>query len=972
MSAHRVRTPGRDPLLVCAALAALVLLLPAASAQRDPAAEELFGQANDLYANKFYDLAAEKFLAFVTQYPQHANASLALYSAGECRFQQDQFAEALPLFERVAREYAQSEDVEYALYRIGFCKLKLQDYAGSQAAFERLLREYPQSDQKAAASYWLGEARFRQGQHEQAIAAYRASLEAAPKGEFACWALYSIGFIQADHLNQPQEALATLQQVLRDFPDSPAAEPARKKLADAQIASGDIGAARQQFEEMARSNDPAQREEGLLGIAGCYYAAKDWPQAETAYRKLLADFPQSPKAPLAQLRIAHALYEQGKYDAASEAYGLAAAQGGDTLPEALRWQGAALEAGGKKAEAKAAYQRVITEFANSPAAPGAAQALGALLLAEGDLDGAERAYRLAADSADTYYHRWALYGLAWVQHRRKPDDPAGAGALAALAKETPDDEVGLAAALDAGRLFVDAKAYDQAIPLLQGYLTKVTEGERAAQARFALGRAQQGLQKSPEAIAAFEGALTAGLPKDLEAAALAALVDLYRAAGDDAKADATVARLQRDHPESPAASVAGYDQAEAAFRAGRYDEAQRGYQAILDRTPQSPLAANALCGLGSCALAQGDFAKAADLFQQVLDKYPGTDAAVFAQFRRSIALARAGKAEEAAAALDAFLRDHADSQWAAEAKRELAWAHIVAKQDDRAKPLLAAMAADAQGSAETRGWATFHLGEIAYRAEDYPGAQARYDEVIASYADSSVVDEAQYKRGWALLKQDKKDEAVTAFEACLAANPEPEVRADCLRNIGYVLYGKQQYREAAAKLQPFLTDLRETTYAPRALLILGLSATALQDWPTAQSALEAVKPGDDKALAAEVDLGLGRALRQQNKPDEAVPHLEAAAADGQGLTKVYATFELAAIKAAKGNDKDAGVDFLTAAARLTQANDPLAPQAYYLAGEAFDRAGDAANAKRAFETAVEKFPADNEWVQKAKAKLPAA
>ncbi len=962
-----MRKPRRLVLPSLSALLLVICLLPAFG-QREPQAEELFNQANDLYTNGFFDLAVGKFLEFVQAYPQHANASLALYLAGECSFQQDQYADALPVFQRVLDEYPQSEDVEYALYRIGFCNHKLEDFSGARQAFDRLLREHPQTEQKPAALYWTAESCFREGSYEEAITAYRGSIEADPKGQFAAWALYSIGFIQLEHLNQPQQALTTLQKVMDDYPNSPAAEPARKKIADAQVATGNVEGARQQYQAMAQSDDEAVRQQGLLGLARSSFVSRDWAEAEAAYRRFLEAFPQSPSAALAELRIAHCLYEQGKYDAAAARYEAAAARGGEGVAEALRWQGACLEKSGDKEKAKAAYQRVVTEFPNDPLAPGAAQALGALLLADGDLDGAEEAYRLAAGSNDAYYRQWAAYGLAWIEHRRDPTNTAGADALAALAVQAADEEVGLAAALDAGRLYVDAQAYAKAVPLLQGFLAKVEEGERAALAHFALARAHQGQGQSAQAITAYEQGIAAGLPAELEAAALAALVDLYRAAGDDARADEAVARLQREHSDSPAAAVAAYDRAEALFRAGRYDEARPVYQSIIDNTPQSPLVANALCGLGSCALAQGDFTTAADLYQQVIQKHPDTEAAVFAEYNRAVALVRSGNAAEAAAALEAFVQQHPDSPWATEARRELAWSYIVAKQDDRAKPLLEAMAADAQAPAARRAWALFHLGEIAYRAEDYAAAQARYEEVGAQYPDSDIVDEAHYKRGWALLKQDRKDEATAAFEACLAGHPEVEVRADCLRVIGDALYQKGNHTEAIQRLQPFLDELQNTTCAPHALLVLGLAATQLQDWATAHKAFNKIEAGDDKVLGAQVELGLGRALLRQGESEEAAPHLEAAVGMAEGITKVYAMFERAMLKAVRGEDKAAGEEFLIVAARLP-AQDALAPQALYLAGEALERAGDTNNARKAFESLVEKFAEDNEWVQKAKAKL---
>jgi tol-pal system protein YbgF len=65
-----------------------------------------------------------------------------------------------------------------------------------------------------------------------------------------------------------------------------------------------------------------------------------------------------------------------------------------------------------------------------------------------------------------------------------------------------------------------------------------------------------------------------------------------------------------------------YGDAFAALKAGRFDEAVRGFQLYLTKYPQGPRADNAAYWLGESHYVAKDFESAQNAFQSVLDDYP--------------------------------------------------------------------------------------------------------------------------------------------------------------------------------------------------------------------------------------------------------------------------------------------------------------------------------------------------------------
>lgn len=94
--------------------------------------------------------------------------------------------------------------------------------------FEELTGKYPTHALVASAQFWIGEAYFRAREYQTAAVAYQKAIDTAPSGERTADALFKLGLAQRA-LRREDRAREVWAQLMRDFPDSEAAQRARRE-----------------------------------------------------------------------------------------------------------------------------------------------------------------------------------------------------------------------------------------------------------------------------------------------------------------------------------------------------------------------------------------------------------------------------------------------------------------------------------------------------------------------------------------------------------------------------------------------------------------------------------------------------------------------------------------------------------------------------------------------------------------------
>jgi tol-pal system protein YbgF len=108
--------------------------------------------------------------------------------------------------------------------------LRKSDFAGTANALTAFRKRWPSSGYGDSALFWLGNAQYGSRQYKEAIASFRALVGAAPDSVKSPEALLAIANCQAE-LKDTKSARRTIDELLKSYPQSEAAQAGRERLA---------------------------------------------------------------------------------------------------------------------------------------------------------------------------------------------------------------------------------------------------------------------------------------------------------------------------------------------------------------------------------------------------------------------------------------------------------------------------------------------------------------------------------------------------------------------------------------------------------------------------------------------------------------------------------------------------------------------------------------------------------------------
>jgi tol-pal system protein YbgF len=108
-------------------------------------------------------------------------------------------------------------------------RLRGADFAAGAAGLNSLLQRFPSSGYRESAWYWLGNAYYGLRDYKQAIANFKQVVDQAPDHPRAPESLLSIANCQGE-LKETTAARKTLEQVIKAYPQTEAAQAARDRL----------------------------------------------------------------------------------------------------------------------------------------------------------------------------------------------------------------------------------------------------------------------------------------------------------------------------------------------------------------------------------------------------------------------------------------------------------------------------------------------------------------------------------------------------------------------------------------------------------------------------------------------------------------------------------------------------------------------------------------------------------------------
>ena len=908
-SAMDERFSARSILLTLAPAAmALAGLLGFAATSRAAEGDAEYAAAAALYNDKAYNEAALAWSEFLKAAPNHPRAADGMYYLGISHFQLKKFDQAAAAFQKLVADHPKFKQAELAWYYLGLSQYSQATTAGdtkafgaAAATFARLIEQFPQGAYVPQAQYYLAESMYSQGKRAEAVPLYEAVVADQKAGTLRARALYALGVAQ-EELMRPEQAGEAFQQFLNAYPNDALAVEVGFRLGESLLARDQFAEAEEFFKSAAASKDFKAADLAQLRVAECLAARKRYTEAAQAFRKLIADYPDSAYREKAQLDGGKCAYLAGDDEGAIQALRPLANRQGEVGAEAAHWvarsllrsgkpaeahqlaQSAAANADGtayytqllldqadalyeqpeKRDEAAAAYVALADRHSSDPVAAQARYMAGFALLNQGKLQQAvEQAQAFLKAYPDSELVPDVKYVAAESQLRLKNYD-ASAALYRELLEKFPNHAESQAWTVRLGRTFSLQGNPQAAIDTLTPVAATIRLPARKAEALYLLGISQSDLGKFAEAAHSLKASLAADANWTEADETLLALAQAQFRLDNVAAARKSVAQMIDTFPNSPALDRAWYLSAEYAYAARDYATAEEQYRQIIRNFSDSPLANRARYGLAWAQQSQGTYSQAIETLNQFLAALPPDAAKTDQEARRAY-----------------YLRGLARYNAAQQGSEEQRSAAMASAVDDLQTFLKLAPQAAEQADALYR----LGLAQAGSRKPD--DAVATYRKLLKEFPAYHEADKVLYELAWTLNDLGKADEAAETFAQLAEKHAASPLAAEARFNVGEAQYSLKDYTAAAKSYyqaerhaQQLAADktisaAQANTLGEQAAHKLGWSYYRQKDFDKAEKSfayqLRAYPQGK---LAGDARFMQGESLFEQEKYDEALDLLK--------------------------------------------------------------------------------------------------
>jgi TolA-binding protein len=916
---------------------------------------------------------------------------------------QKKYAEAAPALEKFLAAFPKSTKAQQARLALGESLLGLEKPDAAARAYEAVLGEKPAPDVKAEALLGLSKARIAQKQDVQAATSLTELFEMTgqdPRLGPVTSVLFGDTLLR---LGRPLDAVKAFERVGK-WPAHAEAPRAYYMVGESYRAAGNYQEAAITLRNVSQKywRQPFAAQAGLSS-GDAFLAIRKLDEAEAEYRRVLKEYLDSPAAPRAQLGLGKIAFTRGNYGNARQAYqaaGVVFAAAGIGPEAELRMADCYL-AEQNVPEARTRYQKLIASVDRKIAGE-AWYSLAQTYQKEGQLGQAAEAYQKLGGDRTT--GSWAHLGqLRLAEIRSGSGDTAAAvTALRAVLADQPEPAVRDEAQLSLGLTllkrgeiaaanteltalaervppgpFTDvAAAYAGQGRLEQGdaagavtRLTPLLQKELPAEARAvalaAQGRAQLQL-KQPEGAAALREVLDKHPTSPVAPVAARTLLNYYRDAKQDTQAEALEKLIAQRYAGLLVAGDASLAEANKELAAGRYGEAVKLYQKVLDSRPDRVTRLKAHVGLARAAAAlkkptdvdrelaalrtdgaspelvagtafdvasaferSGDPARALGYYRASREAGPDADTAPKVLLSLSRILSDTGKLAEATPLLDELIGNYPKSAAAPVALYAKAWVHLERRETAAALPLFEKLLA-LYPKDPLAADAAFRLGEAARAENRLPQAVEQYR--IAAASDLPCAAAASYRLGWILREKKDWDGAAKAFAAVPARFPASPLALEARVRAGEAYLELEQDKQA-------LTLFDAVIAAPAA----------------------------DPKLVIQARVGAAFARLMQGAFDEARAVAEEAALPLHGWYGGRAQLVRAEALFLKEGPKAALVEYSRGASLFARYKD-VAGEAQFRVGECHEKLGNAKAAQAAWQKVLDLY-GDTEWATRSRDRM---
>ena len=915
-----------------------------------------YGQAQQSSKETDYANAEKSFAQMLKQFPTSEFAARATYYRGECLFQLKQTEQAAAAYSQFVQQFPDDELAADALYGLGTAQELLKDPKQAEVSFATFSRRFPNHPLLTEVQMRRAEMMFDAKRYAEAAPIFE-SIAANKDFELADVAMLRQARCLYE-LDKLSDAGRLYWSVPREFTKTKHYDAAVLAGAKCYFLDEQYKLARTGLEKLAERNVP-EAAEATQWLARCFIKEGNPAAALKIAERGERQFKGKDYRPELELVRIDAMYEiPGERPKTANLYAdFANRNSKHELAAQAQYMAALTSLDAREfKDAKRYSEDFLRAFDSSSLKPDVL-----FILAESQL--------LLSEYANAV--------VGYQQFLKSSSEHGNAGqakvrlGLALLMNDKPDD----------------------CIRWMEPAISKLNDSDMKGDAFAVLGRAYLATGKSDVASKILEQALAQTKDPQRREEAQVALAEAYRKLGQVDKADAQLQAIMKTSPTGRFAGEASFRLAESAYASEQYREAIRLYGEVLRTAPKSEFAEHAMYGQGWTLFKLGEFAAASEAMSKLIAAHGKSKVGMKGYYVRAMSAYQSGDFAAAIRDIDAFVatkpeqNDTLDALYvkglalagmqnfskAADTYRsilakparypgadkgayELGWALVEQNNTDEAVAAFRQLAKnwpDSPLAAES----LFRVGEAYYDAERFAEAVPVYESSAEKARDPEIAEKSLHKLGWSLMKSKDIDAATSAFSKQRQRFPSGELAGDAGFLIGECRFQNKDWANALAAYEQVITA-NNSSYVALAMFRAGECAGSLENWKASAGFHKNVLASHPEfELKAEARYGLGWALQNDNRLDEAIALYEQVTEETETETAAKARFMIGECQFAQKNHKDATKNFLKTA--FLYNHPEWSAMAYFEAARCFEVLRDTEQARNCYEQLLTKYPQHN-------------
>jgi len=767
----------------------------------------LAGLIEALFQQEKAEELAEASERLVALDAESAFATRALYQSGLLLYKAEEFADALPFFERVAgRDEALDGQVHFLT---GECHRRLGDLEAAAERYEAAVGS-GEGQHHADSLFRLGFVRFLQAEFEQArqpLEAFMELEEDHPAGGQARFYLARVHF-EGERFD---EALKGFDE-LAGF-DGHEAEAAlwRGKTLLRQDGKGEEAAAALARVSEIAADSPEAAEAGQL-LAYHHYNNKDYEAAAGVASGFLESFPEHRAAVELTFLLGESVFLADEHD------------------EAIRIFEGFRQANPEHEKANAAMLRLAQSYSQKQEW--------------------EKVFELTAGIDPEVAAPEALY-LGGVAAYRLERWPEAASRLGSFVSKHPGHSNAPAALLLAAVAHGHEDDEGKAVAMLETLVSNHEESSHRPQGMLELARLKSKQGEPDQARSLLEGFLAAYPEHEQLPRALSQLGWIESETGEHESAAARFGRLAGEFPDHDEAADARLQQALLLEQTGDLEGSRDAIQAFLGDFGEDPRRDQALYHHGSLLMTFEQWDPARGAFEGLLNEFDESPLRDRALYQLAWVEREAGNAEEAEKHYRKLIDGYEESSLALNAVIELAGLEHLSEENEALigliEPFLPRLAEDP----DLHGKALYRLGAAHFGAEAYQDSASRFEALLEIDAESELAAAAAYHAGEARLRMREYGNARDNYEKVLAADAAKGTIEQTLLRLGEVEALLERWPESEQYYRRLIDEFSDGELVAKAHLGLGWTLENQGNYDDAIAAYRVVtaKGGRDETTA---------------------------------------------------------------------------------------------------------------------------